>query len=232
MRSLVFILLIKSALEVGAQASVKGGELNINTSRLSSIESIPLKDEPGRDGKIYLVDEIHAGTIWFGRIKLDDHLFRYDISNDLFEIEVDGTKKYLNAYGVKHFEILNEDSTIRKFKRVGELEETKGVFNGYFEIIHEAEIDLLGYHYNVLLPSNYIHGLDVGNRAETSVLKTKYFLRNANNEFFEIRRKKDLLKQFSSLSSEIDRYIRKNKPDLKKRDDLKSLTIYMNTLNL
>lgn len=231
MRILVTLILFAKLLNLGAQASVNGGKLNINTSRLTSIESIQLSDESATGTQLHLTDELQFGTIDLGKmLEIKSHRFRYDVKNNLFELEVDGNLKYLNGFGVKKFTIINTDSSKRQFIPAIQIRNEEEFSGAFFEVLHANEITLFAHHYAQLLPANYIEGLDIGDRSESYSLKTKYYLREDKNQLLEIRKKKDLIRHFGEKGKAIGLFLKENSIALKNRDELIMLAVFINTL--
>lgn len=211
------------------QASVDGGKLNISTSSLGSIESIPFVDNSKVKSQMYLEEEFHNGMLIFGRSKKIKGLpFRYDVKNDFFEFKVDQNIKYLEGYGITTFTFNYSDSIKREFIRADKFSEDTNKFTGYFEFLIKGNYTLVVYYYNVILPSNYIPGLDVGERSESNIIRTKYFLLNPERGIFEIGKKSDLLKYFKAKERILSAFIKKNKVSMKKTDKLIELVNYIN----
>jgi hypothetical protein len=212
MKYILIICLSSIIYKAYSQASVDGGKLNINTSRLGSIESIPLVEKSKVKSQMYLEDKFHNGFLIFGRSKKIEGLpFRNDIKNNFFEFKVNQNVKYLDGYGITTFTFNCSDSIKREFIRADKFSEDTKKFTGYFESLIKGNYTLVIYYYNVILPANYVLGLDVGERTESNIIRTKYLLLNPERGVFEIGKKSDLLNYFEDRERLLLTFIQKKK---------------------
>lgn len=97
----------------------------------------------------------------------------------------------------------------------------------FFEIIETGAIELRMHYYAEKLKPNYIPALDVGDINEKIVKKNYHYLKDKNG-FFKIPTKKKAAIKFFQAYPRAKTYLKKNKVNFKKTEDLKKLVQFMN----
>jgi hypothetical protein len=158
------------------------------------------------------------------------YLMRYNAYKDEMEFEKDGKLFYLTK--VYDFSITFEGSN--KVYQVFSYQEIKGTKDGYFVALSKGDkVSLLlqekiKYFDGVKARSSYTEDKP----ASLKRIKDKLYIGYKNNTASELpNRKKDLLKLFSSKSTEIEAYAKKNNLGFKNTEDLIEIFKYYNALN-
>lgn len=157
------------------------------------------------------------------------YLMRYNAYTDEMEFEKDGKLFYLTkTYNFSiNFEGLN------KIYQVFSYQENNRAKDGYFVTLSKGD------NFSLLLQEKIKYFGEVKARsgytedkpASLRRLKDKLFIGYKNNTASELPTKKnDLLKLFSSKSTEIEHYVKKNNLEFKKNEDLIQIFKYYNTL--
>jgi hypothetical protein len=178
-----------------------------------NLYGIPL--EPGRlIGNAYLNEDWKRATLLlYGVDKMiEGYPSRYEIDQDQFEIKSSRGVKILSGKKVKsfvwvdsltkapHYFINGKDFTSKDDSRSG----------GFFEVLEEGEFTLLSKTEVIVKKSNYNEKLDIGDRDDRMIKKTRfYYLQDGNISELPSSRKK-LVPVFGDHALAMDEFIKKN----------------------
>lgn len=158
-----------------------------------------------------------------------DALLRYDAYNDQMEVKVEGKTKYLK----KIVGLLIEIKDQKKRYQVFNLKIKKEEKGSFFGVLSKGEkISLLSKEsirfYREVHPST---GYEEYKPPTLKRAEDKLYIGFKNYSTIEIpKKKKDILKLFSSNSKEIENYTKSNNLSFKKKDDLIKIFEYYSSL--
>lgn len=155
---------------------------------------------------------------------------KYDLQNDLLQLEKDGKLESLTARKVVFFEIF--DKSIKKYRQFYSLPyNTSGQYRApvFFELLAEGKMTLLSresIEYRSSPSSFYYYG-----STTRLVLVNKYFLLKDNGaiEAFTGNRN-DLTYLMGNYGDTVEKYIKSNKLSIEKKYDFAQIVGYYNSL--
>ncbi len=202
---------------------------NFHQSNLFSSRSAKnILSESDISGSPYLNNEFILGSILTNdKIRYIDIPLRYNIYND--DMEFKNSEDTYLAIGdptlVKMI-IIGDDKFIYTDKR-----KKNGEQFGYYKLLEDGEIKLL-LKYNVVFKKAVpTTGYEEAEPPKLERISDTYYILQGNNEPQQISKKKDIDLIFGPKSSEIDNYIKKEKLNVKKEEDLIKLVEFVNKSN-
>jgi hypothetical protein len=171
------------------------------------------------EGKIVL----ESGDTLKGHIK-------YDLTNDLVQVDRGGILESYTARKMTYFEIF--DQTVRKYRQFYSIPYvTSGAYKApvIFELLAEGKMTLLcreGVEYRSYSNAFYSYGMTT-----RLILVYHYFLlkEDGSIEPFEGKRN-DLLRLMSPFNEKVEKYIKANKLDITDRNEFVQIVTFYNSL--
>jgi len=161
---------------------------------------------------------------------------KYDLQNDIIQLEVDNLLKTYSARKILFFEIF--DATLNSFRQFYSL--PYSVQSNYkipilFEVLYAGKLSLLTREEIVtesVHPYNYspYYYSPSYNGTRTKLAYKYYFMDEKGNIMLYSMKKKDLIKYYPKKQKEIKQYINKNHLKHDRMRDLVRLTAYYNAL--
>jgi len=181
--------------------------------------------------EVYIWENWEEGVIELNdNLKIDDYPFKYEILTETIEIRVADTVKLLGSGEIERFTI-KQNSEERLFVNASEYILGGTPMYGVLEVLYRGEkIGLLQKHEPKLIRANYVPQFNAGNREDSFEKKERFFLVKAKRLIKCEKRKKQFIAQFDPYQEEIGRYIKRNKLNPKRVDDLVKLIAYYDEL--
>ena len=177
--------------------------------------------EVWHEGKLVTIDE----DTLRGKIK-------YDLENDLIQIESNQNLYTFASRKIFYFEIFDElYENYRHFYAIPYETSANYKVPILFELLYEGNLSLLCREY--IATENIPTYNPYGGRSNFSTFKLayRYYFLHADGTITEFYlKKKELLEIMRSKSSQIKQFIRNNNLDVDKRGDLVRITAYYNSL--
>ncbi len=177
-----------------------------------------------------------AFELWHsGRAVLDsgDTLrgtLKYDMSNDILQVEVDKKLESFTSRKVLYYEIFDE--TVKRYRSFYSLPYSQGAqykVPTFFELLEEGKLTVLCrelLEYRTTASPFFYYGSVSG-----PVLVYKYFLLKENGELDEFRGKKnDWLDMMRPKSDDVERFAKKNRLNFDDKYELGRIIEYYNSL--
>ncbi len=164
----------------------------------------------------------------------EDFQLRYDIKNNLIEINYEDGVRGLDGDKVKFFELKNASGVYVKHINVRELEATGEAIpqNTFLEVVIDDKIPLYRFEKLTIKRADYNVALNVGNRND-QIIKKPVYLSVANGIAYEIKKgkKSDIFKLLPSKETELRAYAKENKIKIKNLEDYMALINKINSMN-
>lgn len=149
----------------------------------------------------------------------NQYLLRFDVMGEGLELNLMQDVKLLPGFFVTEFFLQLEDET-HHFVNPQNYFQHKDFVPGFYELIYEGKISLLQKAEVKILKANYVTALDAGDKNDKAVRTDVFFLFDGK-EVYEIpRQKKKALSRLSSIHPELEKYLKDQKLNPKKRADL------------
>lgn len=192
----------------------------------TTIKSFNLQSE-NLVGTSYIIDDFLPAKLIDGE---EIYLMRYDAYKDVFEVNRDGEIFY---YLPKTFDYPITFVDDKKVYQVYLLPNNKTTASGFFVVLNT------GKKVNLLLKEKINFEEEVKAKSELDKYKPPtlkretdtFFIGFKDNTSIELpRRKKDFFKIFSNKSNEVESFVKKQKLNFKKKEDLIQIFTYYNSL--
>jgi hypothetical protein len=181
-------------------------------------------------GSVYLAEEWSKGTIYTSSgHTLPDVPLRYDLKNNLFEINLQDGVKVLSGRYVKLFQVAEKEDALRSEYVNGEKYKADENLAGFLKVLAKGEkAELLKRYELKQVHSNYSAILDVGNKTGEVVKSEKLYLA-IGNQLAALKGRNDY-SSFGKFEEEVKSYARKYKLKIHREEDAILLVTYFNTL--
>jgi len=179
-------------------------------------------------GSVYLNDDWISGTLYTasGHV-LQDAQLKYDIKNDVMEVNTPDGIKTLQGRYIKQFE-LQEPSQKALYVSGSENDVAAGNHTAFYKVLASGnDVKLLSRTELYLQKSNYSPQFDVGSKNDKLVKKEKLYLIK-DNKLTELE--KDSYSLFADKADEVKAYAKRNKLKLQKKEDAIKLLTYYSSL--
>ena len=154
---------------------------------------------------------------------------KYNIKEELLEIKTKYGVKVLEAARVKSFMWADSLLTLEHYFINGkEYKQNGSPLSGFLEVLSEGSIPLLKRTAIIQKDPNYIAALDVGS-TDTKLIKKETFYFAKGTDLKKIGTKKSLLQAFGEHSTAVEQYIKENKLDLDRQNDLAKIFEFYNS---
>ena len=177
-------------------------------------------------GTPYLNSEYQAGTILSNTDVLYKNIpLRYDCFDDVFEFQRNGKTYWCDPKeSVKKAEFGGKVFVYKVFEPEG------GIDKGYFEVLAEGKATLLARHSINFYDPVPTNGIIDAKPARFDNLRETYYVSIDNSPAKKIQTNKKMAEIFGDKKNEVEAFISKQKLSVKKKDDLKKIITYYNSL--
>ena len=179
------------------------------------------------DGSPYLNDEFIKGSIYtISKTQYSDLPLRYNIYNDEIEFETDDNK----VAALDAPEIVEKVTFGDFLMEYIPFEYSNKVKKGFFEVLLKGKASLYSRPEVEFRDAKKPEPYKEAEPAKFIRKDDRYYLRFGMEAAIPCVNKKDVIGKFPDHSSDIEAFIKKNKINVKKEDDLKKMVEYYNSL--
>lgn len=186
-----------------------------------------IKPERQVIGSPYLYEDFKTADI----VLLQDDLHFKDI-----KVKIDAMNNNVEVFFEEQVYILNSGEIFSLQMKADKVRYvTKNALagnapTGFFKVLYNEKSSLLCHYSAKFLESNYVQAFDAGRKNDKINMEMKYYM-YINNELTELEKTgRQIALQFNSDKKLVD-YIKQNKINPKKEDDLIKLLIYYDSIN-
>ncbi|MEQ8713254.1 MAG: hypothetical protein RIC80_09555 [Cyclobacteriaceae bacterium] len=183
-------------------------------------------------GDYYLHTDWKEGNVLLfqDNMTIEGYPLKYDIYNDLLEIETEEGVKVIEGYRVKSFVWRKNNGKPTYFLSARNYRSETEEISGFFEVLVDGEMPLfLKTNIRVKEP-HYYEGIDVGSRDYEIVKDKEYYYASGRVVEALSRNKKGLLLAFADKEEEMASFFKQNKISFKDEGDLMESFMYYNKL--
>jgi len=186
----------------------------------------------GTQGDYYLHPHWQEGfiTLKTGQT-FQKYPLKYDIENDMLEIKASNEVKILRGERVASFTW--QDVSSQKevhFINSHEYKLNGTPLIGFFEVVVDGQVQLLGKVKAEVNDPTYVEGLDVGKRYSEIIKKEVFYVSDKSKALKEIKSKKDVWGYAGKHESEVKQYMKKQKLGVNQKEDLANIVAFINQL--
>ena len=232
-KSFLIAGLFLSSLYVYAQ-NAPGIETSLNRIEQGTFDSHQMLmgrkiPHEGTKGDYYLSPHWQDGfiTLKTGQT-FQKYPLKYDIENDMLEIKASNEVKILRGERVATFTWMDIDRQ-QELQYINsheyKLEGTPLI--GFFELVVDGQVQLLGKTIAVVKDPTYVEGFDVGKRYSEITKKEVYYLSDESKVLTEIKSKKDVL-EFMGDEGGVKQYMKAQKLGVSDKEDLAKIVTFIN----
>lgn len=183
-------------------------------------------------GDVYLDTEWKTGNILLfqDNMTIEGYPIRYDLYNDILEIETDDGIKVLEAYRIKSFAWRDQTGKPVYYLGARNYRSETEELNGFFEIMADGEVPLLRKTNIRVREPNYYEGIDIGSR-DYEIQKSDTYYYAIGRVVYELKRsKKGVLEAFANKESEMKSFFKEENIVFKNDQDLALAFEHYNSL--
>ncbi len=183
----------------------------------------------GTIGSPYVFTDFQKGNIYYAnRLRVNGTLLNYDCYNDQLEYAAGESVYLLNSSQIDYFEIFPGKDRTMLFKQVLVPTLKKRVF---LEVLYDGHSILYKRYYKEFKEADYGGAYSQDRRYDEYHDRHSYYIRTDDNELQMLKpNKKSLLKILEDKGSELEKYLKQAKPDLKTEDGLIQLIRFHDSL--
>ena len=190
---------------------------------------------PDLTGSVYLNDDWRDAVLYlkkgaFSADTISNVSVKLDLKTNTFEIFTDKNIKILPGAKVAHFTWLDPSKgNSESYNNCDEFSFEGSKLNGFCKVLSDnGNVFLVEHQYIELIEADYNVQLSVGNKDDRIVKRERLYLISDNRMMrYE---KKTLYSLMGEKSDQIKKYIRENGLNISKRDDLKQVVDYYNSI--
>lgn len=157
---------------------------------------------------------------------------RFDLEFDLLEINMKGEIKVVPLYKLKKFVLYNNRGSSENYVNCESYNYEDGTpLTGVCEILDSSYYGMIKKFEYEIKEATYIPTHDMGSKSPEIIVKGDIFLTKESTSYPLIKKKNKLLELYKPWGDSIKVYIKKNKINIKKKEDLLQLLTYINELN-
>jgi len=220
--------LIISAQAVPGSTGYEMTEMNIMnpTPQLLRTKSA---DAYGITGTPYVFEEFKQGNIFYSnKLRVDGKLLNYDCYNDRLEYSAGNSIYLLNSNQIDYFEIFPGQDGSVLFKQVFVEKLKKQVF---MQVLYNDNSILYKRHFREFREADYGGAYSQDRRYDEFHDRESYYLKTDDNELHMLRSsKKSALEIMEDQREELEKYIKKEKPNLKTEAGMVQLIRFYDSL--
>lgn len=205
--------------------AVPGKAIDLNTGAFGYITEVAYSEEK-IVGNIYLFDDWTSCVLKINNREYEGIMLNYNMKNRNIEIK-DGDK--LKTVGIDMVESFR-DAYGNTYQRTSNLVNKDGVrLLGICKVVSETDKwDLIVAYQLILIESNYVPALDVGDKTSRLEKKEKYFLVRNGRAYELSNSKKKIRKELANEHVDLEPFFKENNLDIKDSNDLAALINYLN----
>jgi len=183
----------------------------------------------GTTGSPYVFEDFKRGNIFYAnKLRVDGKLLNYDCYNDRWEYSSDNAVYLLNSSQIDYFEILPGQDSPMLFKQVFLEKLKKHVF---LQVLYNENSILYKRYFKEFREADYGGAYSQDRRYDEYHDRQAYYLQTAENELQMLKpKKKSLLDIMKDKGEELEKYMKKENPDLKTDDGLVQLIRFYDSL--
>jgi hypothetical protein len=180
-------------------------------------------------GTPYVFEDFKLGNIYYSnKLRIDGKLLNYDCYNDRWEYSAGNSVYLLNSSKIDYFEIFPGQDRTMLFKQVFVVKLKKLVF---LQVLHNENSILYKRYFKEFKEADFGGAYSQDRRYDEYHDRHSYYLKTADNELQLLKpRKKSALEIMKDKSDELEKYFKKEKPDLKTDDGLIQLIRFYDSL--
>lgn len=204
---------------------------NVNPGQV--INELPLPP-PGMEGSFYLNENWLTGDF---TITNSDKLYknfplRYDLKNQLLEIENNDQTKICTLPVLRTFSYRNHNNEIESYINTELIDDANKILpKSIAQVLYEDKLMLIGVPYVEVKDPTYVPAIDMGNRNQKILKKIDYYvINNARAHKITGSSFKKNEGIFGNKKSDVENYIKENRLKFNKEDDLVKIFDYYNSL--
>jgi len=204
-----------------------GKGVEFNPQPQGVISEVPLR-EPKTVGTSYLYETWHLGNLDLGDLGIiRNHFIRYDLSNHFIEIKLDSVIKAIDGIYVKNFNLIDIDGVLHRYINCGDFVYEDTRLLGFFEIIDEGDYSLFLRTEAILIESDYVMQLDMGNRDHKIVKEEEFFI-SRDKQVIKVPRSRHGLEALYPEVEGLKTFLKSERVNTKKEKDLRKLIDFLN----
>ena len=234
MRSTILLLILSLPLGLSGQ-SIPGStgyemtEMNImnpskNLLRTKSANAYGIQGTP------YVFEDFKKGNIFYAnKLRVDGKLLNYDCHNNRWEYSAGQSVYLLNSSQIDYFEIYTGEDRPMLLKQVFVEKLKKHLF---LQVLYNDNSILYKRYFKEFKAADYGGAYSQDRRYDEYHDRHSYYLKTADNELQMLKpKKKSALEIMEDKSDELEKYIKKENPDLKTDDGLVQLIRFYDSLD-
>jgi hypothetical protein len=187
-------------------------------------------DAYGTDGTPFVFKEFKQGNVYYANHqRVTGILLNYDCHNNRLEYIAGGSVYLLNSSQVNYVDFLSDQGTTMLFEQVFVENLKKRIF---MEVLYNEKSILYKRYYKEFREADYGGAYSQDRRYDEYHDRQSYYIKTADDELQMFKpNKKSLIDILEDRSGELEKYIKKEKTDLKTDDGLVQLIRYYDSLD-
>jgi len=183
----------------------------------------------GTTGTPYVFEDFKQGNIFYtNKMRVDGKLLNYDCYNNRWEFSAGNSIYLLNSSQIDYFEIFPGQDRIILFKQVF-VEKLKKQVS--LQVLYNENSILYKRHFREFREADYGGAYSQDRRYNEYHDRESYYLKTGDNELQVLRsNKKSALEIMEDQREEVEKYIKKEKPNLKTEAGLVQLIRFYDSL--
>ena len=183
----------------------------------------------GITGTPYVFEDFKQGNIFYtNKLRVDGKLLNYDCYNDRWEYSAGNSIYLLNSSQIDYFEIFPGQDRTMLFKQVFVEKLKKQVF---LQVLYNENSILYKRHFREFREADYGGAYSQDRRYDEYHDRESYYLKTDDNELHLLKsNKKSALEIMEDQCEELEKYIKKEKPNLKTEAGMVQLIRFYDSL--
>lgn len=183
----------------------------------------------GTIGTPYVFNDFMKGNLFYAnKLRVDGKLLNYDCYNDQLEYSSGGSVYLLNSSQIEYFEVFPGEERAMLFKQVFVEKLKKPIF---LQVLYNEKSILYKRYFKEFLEADYGGAYSQDRRYDEYQDCYSYYIKTADGDLQLLKpKKKSVLEVLEDGSGELEKYIKREKPDLKTEDGLVRLIRYHDNL--
>ncbi len=225
---------------IGLILCLNGFAQQLGTYESSANLELMLRDAPyellskkgaayGTIGTPYFFEEFQTGNIYLANKTVYNNIpINYDCYNEQVHFSKGEMKYILNKKMIDYLEFPGNKNNAIVFKQVFVKEKAKTLF---MKLLYEKKSSLYKYVYKSFQEADYTGAYSQDKRYDEYIENHAWYIDLGDNELQRFRSKKNvILKLMDPYSKEIEKFLKKEKPDLKTEEGLVLVVEYYDEL--
>ncbi len=230
--SIVVFFILLHSFSSQAQFSLgadRGKGIDINTHALGFITEIPMASHR-TVGSSYLYEQWVPSMLDFGKNGTVEGLYiRYDIMNYVFDIRLSDKVKTIDGRYIEKFTVKDSLGNGHQYVNCNQFKSGSMQMIGFFEILSEGKYRLLKKTEIIIIESNYVQALDLGEK-DDEISQKSFFYIARDEEVTKVPSSRKLMAEAYPEIEGLAHFLKSNKINLRKSADLKKVVQIMNNL--